>query len=151
MNKKTIYWTCGIAALIIILLIIWASLGGNAKTRNDTPSSEKAGSDNLRNYLKEQDALMGKMMEDMTNVESTGNAALDFLNGMIPHHQAAVEMCESYMKYGGRDEELRKLAETSSRCKSRKFNRCRHLPVKSKMEALRTLNRKRPILRGTIK
>lgn len=111
MNKKTIYWTCGIAALIIILLIIWAALGGNAKTRNNTPSSETAGSDNLRSYLKEQDALMAKMMEDMTNVESTGNAALDFLNGMIPHHQAAVEMCESYMKYGGRDEELRKLAE----------------------------------------
>ena len=36
---------------------------------------------------------------------------MDFLTGMIPHHQAAVDMAESYLKYGGENKELKELAE----------------------------------------
>lgn len=113
MNKKTIYWTSGIiAVLIIILLIVWAAFGRDSSTRSDDdipqgPAAEQA----LGSYLEEQDILMDKMMEDMENVQPSGNAALDFLNGMIPHHEAAVSMSESYLKYGGEDEELKKLAK----------------------------------------
>ncbi|KMZ54885.1 DUF305 domain-containing protein [Dorea sp. D27] len=113
MNKKTIYWTSGIIAiLIIILLIIWAAFGKDSRTRSDDtvpegPAAEEA----LGSYMEEQDILMNKMMEDMEDVQPAGNAALDFLNGMIPHHEAAVSMSESYLKYGGEDAELKKLAE----------------------------------------
>ena len=131
MNRKTLYWTGGIAAVIIILLIIWAAFGRNTTVgshtdHTGTSGSTSAGSNHttgentakntgensdLTAYLKDQDALMDKMMEDMESVEPTGSAALDFLVGMIPHHEAAVTMSESYLKYGGSDNELRQLAE----------------------------------------
>lgn len=62
-------------------------------------------------YLDEQDAIMDKMMEEMDNVEDTGSADLDFLKGMIPHHQSAVEMSESYLKHADKNGEFTELAE----------------------------------------
>lgn len=61
-------------------------------------------------YLSEQDEIMAEMMEDM-NVEPSGNASVDFLEGMIPHHESAIEMAESYLKYGGTNQELKQLAQ----------------------------------------
>lgn len=111
MNKKTLYWTGGIIALIIVLLIIWAASGRNRSTQSDASSASKDAKESLSSYMEEQNTLMDKMMADMDNVEPEGSAALDFLNGMIPHHQAAVSMSESYLKYGGNDNELKTLAE----------------------------------------
>lgn len=50
---------------------------------------------NTEDYLKEENAIMDKMMEEMDKAQNTGSAELDFLNGMIPHHQSAVEMSEA--------------------------------------------------------
>lgn len=105
MNKKTIYWTGGIAAAVLIVLIFWALFGRNT----DAGSSDQK---NLSSYINDENELMDQMMQDMENIAPAGNAALDFLTGMIPHHQAAVSMSESYLKYGGSDDELRQLAES---------------------------------------
>jgi len=51
-----------------------------------------------------------KMMHDMHQT-FTGNADVDFMNGMIPHHQGAIDMAKVLVKYG-KDAETRKLAET---------------------------------------
>ena len=50
-----------------------------------------------------------KMMHDMHQT-FTGNADIDFMNGMIPHHRGAIDMAKVLLKYG-KDGETRKLAE----------------------------------------
>lgn len=131
MKKQTWYWIAGIAAVLLIL-ILWAFA---AKQKSDgaqpeepstqapsetIPASEPAGMDhsghnmsadeNLAGYLDEQDAIMADMMNSMKNIPLSKNASLDFLHGMIPHHDSAVKMAESYLKYGPSNEELIQLA-----------------------------------------
>jgi uncharacterized protein (DUF305 family) len=50
-----------------------------------------------------------KMHKDMT-MEFTGNPDVDFAQGMIPHHQGAIDMAKVVLKYG-KDPEMKKLAE----------------------------------------
>lgn len=71
----------------------------------------QASGDNLSRYLTEQDSIMMKMMEDMMIREKSGSASIDFLKGMIPHHEAAIKMSESYLNYGGEGSELQTLAQ----------------------------------------
>jgi uncharacterized protein (DUF305 family) len=51
-----------------------------------------------------------KMHEGM-DITFTGNADADFVNGMIPHHQGAVDMAKVVLAFG-KDPEIRKLAES---------------------------------------
>ena len=51
---------------------------------------------------------MEKMHNDMT-MSYTGDSDKDFVTGMVPHHQGAVEMAKIELQYG-KDPELKKLA-----------------------------------------
>jgi uncharacterized protein (DUF305 family) len=51
-----------------------------------------------------------KMMKDMGK-PLTGDADVDFVQGMIPHHQGAIDMAKVELEYG-KNPVLRKLAET---------------------------------------
>ncbi|MDH4442472.1 MAG: DUF305 domain-containing protein [Rhizobium sp.] len=50
-----------------------------------------------------------KMHADMA-VPLTGNADVDFVQGMIPHHQGAIDMAKIVLEHG-KDPEIRKLAQ----------------------------------------
>lgn len=64
----------------------------------------------FQGFIREMDRDMQKMMADMHRPGYTGNADVDFLAMMIPHHQGAVDMARLLLIHG-RDPLTRKLAE----------------------------------------
>jgi pentapeptide MXKDX repeat protein len=54
-------------------------------------------------------AINAKMHAGM-DIVFTGNADVDFVRGMIPHHEGAVDMAKTVLAFG-KDPEIRKLAE----------------------------------------
>ena len=55
-------------------------------------------------------AAMDIMHSAMSSMEYSGEADIDFARGMIPHHQAAIDMARIVLEHG-KDAEIRKLAE----------------------------------------
>src|SRR5246500_1580162 len=57
-------------------------------------------------FLKENDAAMTKMMNDMA-AKPTGDVDHDFVAMMAPHHQGAIDMSEAELRYGHNEKLLR--------------------------------------------
>jgi len=55
-------------------------------------------------------AAMMKMMEGMPGMKFTGDADLDFMNSMRPHHQGAIDMAKVVLA-DGKDETVKRLAQ----------------------------------------
>lgn len=60
-------------------------------------------------FLNDSDAAMASMMRGMS-VQPSGDVDRDFANMMIPHHQGAIDMAVSELRYG-RNEQLRRIAQ----------------------------------------
>jgi len=55
-------------------------------------------------------ASMDKMHLAMASVESSGDADVDFVKLMLPHHQAAIDMAKTQLT-SGTDPQMRRLAQ----------------------------------------
>ena len=65
---------------------------------------ELADNESVKGYAAAMDAMMANM------APYTGDADVDFVKGMIPHHQAAIDMAKVQLEFG-KDPDMRKLAE----------------------------------------
>jgi uncharacterized protein (DUF305 family) len=72
-----------------------------------TPATLSAAAE--RPFLKENDAGMARMMDDMA-IKPTGEIDRDFVAMMVPHHQGAIDMAQAELRHG-RDARLRRIAQ----------------------------------------
>ena len=68
-----------------------------------------APADDHSRFIAENKAAMERMMAAM-NVKASGDVDRDFAAMMIPHHQGAIDMAMSMLRYG-RNEQLRRIAQ----------------------------------------
>ncbi len=53
----------------------------------------------VTDYLDTYYRILGEMKRQMTSALQTASISEDFITQMIPHHRAAVEMCENVLRY----------------------------------------------------
>lgn len=105
--------THAISALAIAVLVATMAVHATAQTKapaahdhsNTTHATPAARDTPATKAFK---AANHKMHAEM-NIPFTGNADIDFVKGMIPHHKGAVEMAKIVLEHG-RDPALKKLA-----------------------------------------
>lgn len=92
-----------ISLVAAALAVIGSALAASAQELSRRSSAAEAA------FLKENDAAMTKMMSDMA-VKPTGDVDRDFVAGMIPHHQGAIDMAEAELRLG-RNKQLLRIAQ----------------------------------------
>lgn len=111
MKKQVKIWAAATMAIMIV------TGGGVAMANNLHHGGEMNNGQmmvqntSLANYTREQDKIMADMMKAMENVPTAESPSVHFLKGMVPHHQAAIAMSESLLKYGGENKAIKKIAD----------------------------------------
>jgi uncharacterized protein (DUF305 family) len=105
-NKTVLFGALGIAALGIAAYSFLPSLGMGPMGSMDHATMDGS---NVSASTKAFDGAMTSMMQGMM-AAPTSKPDLDFMQGMIPHHQGAIEMSKVVLQFG-KDAEVKTLAE----------------------------------------
>lgn len=81
---------------------------------------------NVRNYLKRFDEILDEMENKMLSARLTNNITTTFIECMIPHHEAAIYMCENLLKYRTYPP-LQKIAEDIIATQTRGIEQMKHI------------------------
>jgi uncharacterized protein (DUF305 family) len=91
--------------------------GGHGEHGADVPRGDRGPSSMAFHGINRQ-------MHHGMNITFTGNTDVDFVTGMIPHHQGAVDMAKVVLAFG-KDAEIRRLAEAVIRAQESEIARMR--------------------------
>ncbi len=100
---------------------------------SETQASETQASDSNKGYQAAMDTMMKGMMAPMT-----GKPELDFVQGMMPHHQGAIDMAKVALQYG-KDPDIKKLAEGVIKAQENEIGFMKEWLAKSNVAALPTV------------
>ena len=104
-RKMTVYLIAAFASAIWVAAVRTTA----AQERAAMPAAQQhtlsgsrapaAATDDEPDFLAANDAAMNKMMADMT-VAPTGDIDRDFVAMMVPHHQGAIDMALTILRFG---------------------------------------------------
>jgi len=97
-------WVVAAAVALTILGIGLPRAGAQSETLAD--GSQSAADPDWSELV----ASMDKMHMAMGAIKRSGNADVDFVRLMLPHHQAAIDMAKTQLLYG-KDPQMRRLAQ----------------------------------------
>jgi uncharacterized protein (DUF305 family) len=103
MNKLVI--AAGAAAIAVAGSLAWAQMAGHAHHGHGNQAAAPASDDPV---IRAWQAANDRMHADMA-IDYTGQPDVDFVRGMIPHHQGAIDMAQIVLEHGT-DPEIRALA-----------------------------------------
>jgi hypothetical protein len=105
-NAKLPLFAHGLVLTLCALSLGVGLLHGGAGEETHSHGSQ---ADSVVNWS-ELVASMDKMHMAMGAIKPSGNADIDFVRLMLPHHQAAIDMAKTQLLYG-KDPQMRRLAQ----------------------------------------
>jgi hypothetical protein len=101
---------CGLgSALLGARLLVALAVPSHVIAQEAHPAAPPAVAVGEAQFWQENEAAMKKMMDDMA-IKPTGDIDRDFAAMMVPHHQGAIDMAVSELRYG-HNEQLRRIAQ----------------------------------------
>jgi len=115
-RKMTVYLIAAFASAVIWVAAVRttaaqerAAMPAAQQHAHSGPRALAAATDNEADFFAANDTAMNKMMADMT-VAPTGDIDRDFVAMMVPHHQGAIDMALTILRFG-KSEQLKRLAQ----------------------------------------